>query len=184
MEQQSEFDATSAALGAALEHQAQAWVRATGQGPVFEMLYPDAEPVIFDLNLQADGEAPWTPAPKARGTSDLTQLLPRLPSPRASLRAYFNSWWFCSLDIGFGEWGLTLEPVMPGEGLRGLTEKYRGYHESFPDAPSELVPLGLEANGDTLLFDNRDGSLFLEYWDTRARTPLTDSLESLLRLVH
>lgn len=139
---------------------------------------PAVDPRIWQSPPDEEGYAAWGPLEKTV-RHDIAALTPDLSPLHPSIDEYFNSWWFCSLDGGFGAYRMSLLPVMPSVELDSFLVQARRYERAH-GGTLEHVPLGVELNGLQVLVDNRDGSVTVEDWERRTFQPLAENLEALI----
>jgi SecY interacting protein Syd len=139
---------------------------------------PDVEAWFWVDGPDDDDWAAWRPVEKHR-LHDLATAAPDLPAIHRSLHDYFNSWWFCTLEGAVGQYGVTLEPVLPGLELDSFVMKARGYMDAHGGV-LDRVPIGIERNGLLVVVDNHGGKVLVEDFERRTFEPLAPSLEALI----
>jgi hypothetical protein len=139
---------------------------------------PDAEPLIYDGEPDANAMVAWHPVEK-NVQHDLDALAPDLAPQHDSIQQYFNSWWFCSLEGKFQTYGLSLMSVVPGIELDSFLLLARGYKDAHNGVLAH-VPIGVEFNGLQVVVSNSDGAVFIEDWERGTFISLAAGLETLI----
>ena len=149
---------------------------------------PDIEPFIWVGDPTASGWCAWRPVPKTRDAV-LAGAAPALPPMHPSLDAYFNSFWFCTLEgpAKGRDHAVTLDGVMPGIELDAFLRNARSYARAH-GGRLDHVSIGLEAVSDRLLVvDNGSGAVMTEDWNrdgTPFFEPVAPSLVALVDVLH
>jgi Syd protein (SUKH-2) len=139
---------------------------------------PDVDPRIWRSPPDEFGYAEWLPIEKDV-RHEISDVAPDLGVLHPSIDAYFNSWWFCSMEGGFGGRGITLMPVMPGIELDSFLLQARGYARAH-DGVLDHVPIGVDFEGLLVVVDNHAGNIAIEDWERGRFDVLTDRLSNLI----
>ncbi|MFE6076990.1 SecY-interacting protein Syd [Paenibacillus sp. NPDC057886] len=81
-----------------------------------------------------------------------------------SIKQYFNSYYFFQLAGWIEQYNINLDAAIPSSELTNLLDKISDYQHN---GEIEYIPIGLEANGLTVVVHNITGKVFLEEYERR-----------------
>jgi len=155
------------------------WKRREGTLPQCAITH-DEQPLIYESKPDENGMVLWKPKRKTTHT-DFKPVEDAIEKPLpSSIKDYFNSYWFASLDGKYQGLGISLMPVLPGIELRSFLTKLVGYKEAHGDR-LDHIPLGVEFNGDLVVVDSKTEEVQLEDSERGAFRTIAPSLEKLIQ---
>ncbi|MBA4601728.1 SecY-interacting protein Syd [Thermoactinomyces mirandus] len=137
------------------------------------------DPHIYEGEVDEEGYISWKPIEKHKN-HDLTRLENQLGVVfHPSIKEYFNSYWFATLDGFIGNHYIKLEAVLPNIELDSFTYMVKGY-KSNHNNKLDHIPLGIEGNGLIVVVDNQYGTVQLEDFERKSFDMLADNIASLI----
>lgn len=162
------------ALGDVLRRLVKSW-QANGLGFPRAPWDEDLDPDIWVGEPDDEQWCAWRPIPK-EGKAPLAEALGGL-EVHPSLHAYFDHWWFLSLDGSVGETVVSFEPNRPGLDPQAWVDQARAYAAAH-DGRLDHVPIGLDnESGLQIVVDNRTGQLAIEDWERDSYEIIAESLD-------
>ena len=169
----------SDALGDLLERIVAAW-QASGRGLPRAAWDPDIEPFIWVGEPDAEGWCAWRPQPKL-GKARLEEVADGLPPLHDSIHAYFDGWWFCTLEGQLGEDMLSFHANPPGLEPERFADRLRT-RAAGQGGRLDQVPIGIDnGSGLQVVVDNSSGEVSIDDWETGERRRIADSLDEAFR---
>lgn len=92
-----------------------------------------------------------------------------------SMKAYFDSYWFLSLEGFYGPHRITLEEVAPNKDIRAFFTNQKSFIESTGEELNYFLIGYFSPDDQALLLDNRTGEIFKEDYETDERMFVSSS---------
>lgn len=140
----------------------------------------EADPLLYQSEPDEEEYVYWKPLEKTF-LEDFKEIEEMLSFQlHLSIKEYFTSFWFLSLQ-GFKESNLVnLEPVEPGKDIKEYFINLKNYEES-QGRDLRYIQIGFISPEDSsLLVDNQTGKLIKENFETGEYEIFSESLENLI----
>lgn len=140
--------------------------------PMLYVSEPDEEEYVF-----------WKPVEK-KAVENFSMIEAEIEMPlHHSIKEYFNSYLFLSLEGLYHSKYICLEPVEPGKDVRSYFKHLAHYDES-QGKEFRYIQIGFISPDEMAInIDNKTGKVYIEDYETNELTLLEHSLEELIRKI-
>ena len=142
----------------------------------------EAESFIYEGEPDIEGYIFWKPVEKdvIHDFSDTEKKL--AVQLHHSIKEYYNSYWFFDLAGSYLEYGIELNPVIPGIEVRDFYTSLQGYKEAHHNELKN-IPIGIESNGLLVVVDNENGQVKIEDYERGSFEVISKSLAELISML-